>query len=77
MNDYRPYAYSSWQITNWVWTLGEILNRGSLNFEVSVIVAVVTIGFFACLLTMPNLVLPRRIATPQRVKQELESIDRG
>ncbi len=76
LNDYRPYSYSAWQITNWVWTLGEILNRRNLNWEVSFIVAVVTVGFFACLLTMPNLVLPRRTAIPLRVKQEMEAIKR-
>lgn len=74
LNDYRPYSYSAWQITNWVWTLGEILNRRNLNWEVSFIIVVVTVGFFGCLLTRPNLVLPRRTATPLRVKQELNSI---
>ncbi len=74
LNDYRSYAYSPWQITNWVWTLGEILNRRNLNSEVSFIIVVVTVGFFTCLLTMPKLVLPRRTATPLRVKQEMESI---
>ncbi len=73
LNDYRPYSYSPWQITNWVWTLGEILNRRSLYWETSFIVVVVTAGFFACLLSMPKLVLPRRIATPLRVQQEMKS----
>jgi hypothetical protein len=39
-----------------------------------VIAVTVTLGFFACLLTMPHLVLPRRTATPQRVKAELDAI---
>jgi len=76
LNDYRPYSYSAWQITNWVWTLGEILNRGSMYWEVAIIVVVVSVGFFACVLTMPQLVLPRRIATPLRVQQEMKSTQR-
>ena len=76
LNDYRPYSYSMWQITNWVWTLGQILNRQSMDQEVTFISVVVLIGFFGCVLARPQLVLPRRTATPKRVQQELDSIKR-
>jgi ABC-type transport system involved in multi-copper enzyme maturation permease subunit len=73
-NDYRPYSYNNWQITNWVWTMGEILRGRNLEGRILAIAVTVTFGFFACLLTMPHLVLPRRTATPQRVKAELDAI---
>ncbi len=71
LSDYLPYSYSGWQITNWAWTLGEIANGASMWGTIEFIVAVVTLAFFATLLASPELVMPRRTATPQRVKEEL------
>ncbi|TWU60096.1 ABC-2 family transporter protein [Rubripirellula tenax] len=71
-NDYRSYAYSPWQITNWVWTLGQILDRSNTNYIVETILVFVTIGFFATVMASPGIVMPRRTAMPERVKQELE-----
>ncbi len=73
MNDYRPYAYSNWQITNWAWTLGQILDGRNLTSTIIAIAFCVTVGFFACLLAMPQLVMPRRTAVPDRVKQEMDA----
>lgn len=73
LNDYRPFVYSSWQITNWAWTLYEISIGSDLSSEVTIMIAFVTIGFFACLLLSPKLVRPRREATPERVQQELKT----
>jgi ABC-type transport system involved in multi-copper enzyme maturation permease subunit len=72
LNDYRSYPYSLWQITNWAWTLGEISRGRALDGTVLCIVVAVSFGFFATLLTAPGLVFPRRIATPARVKKELD-----
>ena len=74
INEYRPYSYSIWQITNWAWTIGEIVSGRNLDGTILFIVVTVTLGFFACLLTMPHLVRPRRTATPQRVKEELTAV---
>jgi ABC-type transport system involved in cytochrome c biogenesis permease component len=73
LNDYRSFSYSSWQITNWAWTLYEIRIGADMRFEIAIMVILVTIGFFACLLLSPKLVRPRREATPERVQQELET----
>jgi hypothetical protein len=70
-NDYVPFAYNNWQITNWAWTLSEILNGAPLDTTVAWIVVSAVVGFFVAVLTMPQLVLPRRIATPKRVEEEL------
>ncbi|TWU39168.1 ABC transporter permease [Novipirellula artificiosorum] len=74
LNDYRPFAYSRWQITNWVWTLGEAAPSGAVDWtEIGIVVAAVVIALIGCLLTMPRIVLPRRTATPEKVQQELET----
>lgn len=70
-NDYRSYSYSGWQITNWAWTLFEIGQGTNLDRQLVMIVFAVTIAFFACVLSAPSLVLPRRTATPKRVREEL------
>lgn len=71
-NDYLPYSYSGWQITNWAWTLGEILSGRVTESMVMLIVSFVVCFFLSALLSMPHLVRPRRIATPDRVKAELD-----
>ncbi len=67
-NDYRPFSYSSWQITNWVWTIVEVESGRNLSGQIITIVAFVCVIFFASLLLSPKLVFPRRTATPKRVK---------
>ena len=69
-NDYRPFAYSGTQITNWAWTLIQSSSgRLASGEEYWVMSAAITM-FLMCLLTMPMTVLPRRIATPERVLKE-------
>jgi hypothetical protein len=68
-NDYRSLDYSRWQISNWAWTFAEIDSNFQSGDEY--IVVTVAAGMFAIgLLAMPNTVLPRKIATPQRVQEE-------
>ena len=70
-NDYRNYSYSYWQITNWAWTFAEASTSGMVRTREVIFVAVaVVVAFVACLLTMPRIVLPRRIATPEQVAHE-------
>ena len=69
-NDYRQFSYSGWQITNWAWTLFEITQGRNLDREVIVIVFSASVAFLACILASPQLVFPRRTATPLRVQEE-------
>ena len=77
LNDYRPYAYSGWQSTNWVWTIGQAI-EGDLDdgnrIAITVVAAVMLLG---CVLAAGKLTLPRRIATPARVLEELEAAKRS
>ena len=73
-NDYRPFTYSSWQVTNWLWTLQEIDTGRDLRWTVAGLSVMVLLGFVACVMTSPQLVFPRRIAMPKRVAMELEAI---
>ncbi len=75
-NDYRPYEYSIWQITNWAWTISEVINNRPMVWHISAIVVFVIIAFFISLLLSPQIVFPRRTATPMRVKRELEALKR-
>ena len=74
-NDYIAYPYNRWQVTNWAWTLSEIASMRITASDPTVIhiVLISTAGFFVALLTAPQLVLSRRIATPKRVQEELDS----
>ena len=72
MNDYRSYDYSNWQITNWVWTIGEAVDGRAADTEYYVAGAAAAL-FLINLMVMPTTVLPRRIATPERVQEEMMS----
>ena len=74
LNDYRSFAYSNWQVTNWAWTLTEIVQGRYMDRTIVFISVTVSVAFFACLLSMPQLASPRRTATPTRVKEELDAI---
>ncbi|MEM1067956.1 MAG: ABC transporter permease [Planctomycetota bacterium] len=74
LNDYRAYDYSAWQITNWAWTLSELSRGVILNRELFVICFFAGVSFLACIFASPQLVLPRRTATPLRVQQERENM---
>jgi len=72
LNDYRNFPYSRWQLTNWVWTINEAQNGIAVGWiEVIMILSVVGLAFLICLLTMPQVVMPRRTATPEEVIEAL------
>ncbi|TWU16628.1 ABC transporter permease [Allorhodopirellula heiligendammensis] len=69
-NDYRPFEYSGWQSTNWVWTMGQIVDGQSPAwvFEVSVFACVTaTLVAIAC---VGRRALAMRTATPAAVLAE-------
>ncbi len=74
LNDYRPYSYSYWQATNWAWTLMIVARGQDLSAMIGLIGICSVAAFLLALLASPQLVIPRRIAMPQRVRQELEAI---
>lgn len=72
LNDYRAFDYSFWQITNWAWTLSEATDGRAPGVEYHVAGAAIAL-FLLNLMMMPATVLPRRIATPARVEEELSA----
>jgi ABC-type transport system involved in multi-copper enzyme maturation permease subunit len=71
MNDYRPYSYTYWQVTNWAWTIQMVSQGNDMGVVISLIATVSIIAALLTLLASPELVMPRRIATPDRVIEEL------
>ena len=70
LNDYRSVQWSLGQLTNWLWTMGLMLD-GRLNPIVPVLVFLIgTAAFAIALVTTGRPVLPLRVATPQRVLEE-------
>ena len=71
---FRDFDYSAWQVTNWLWTLAEALDRGNVDPLV-----LVMIGVAAALVFLVNLMLTvreieaTRVETPMRVKEEIEA----
>lgn len=71
-NGYQTFPYSAWQTTNWAWTLSEAKEGNlSLVHQASVAAAAAALLLLHVVLVSPA-VLPRRIATPQRVRVEQE-----
>lgn len=71
MNDYRTFDYSRWQITNWAWTIYVAGERRLPYGEEYYVAGAAAALFLINLIVMPTTVLPRRIATPARVQEEL------
>jgi hypothetical protein len=70
LNDYRPYTYSLWQLTNWIWTLGEALKDRLPIEAVWCVLLLGIMAFFGHLLLIGRTVLPQRLVTPERVLEE-------
>jgi len=68
INDYRPYSYSLWQITNWAWTLAEVTD-GLPGGVIELLTLAAVVAFLSSLATVGHRVLPLRIATPEAVLQ--------
>ncbi|MEO1619310.1 MAG: ABC transporter permease, partial [Planctomycetota bacterium] len=73
-NDYQPLTYDpKWQVTNWLFTLSTSTERG-LPAGVSTNVVGAAAGFsLIALVAAWRTTRPRRIATPERVEQELQA----
>ncbi len=70
LNDYRGINWSRWQMTNWAWTM-EMLLSNRLPDDVPYLVLIMgSITFMIALLTLGRVVMPLKMATPQRVLDE-------
>ena len=71
-HDYQTFPYSAWQTTNWVWTLAEAKDGNlSVVHQTCIAAAAAALLLIHVALVGPA-VLPRRIATPKRVRAEQE-----
>ena len=73
INDYRSFDYTRWQITNWAWTMGRVVDGALPAGEEYYVAGAAAVIFTFNLLVSPSTVLPRRTATPARVQEELAS----
>lgn len=71
-NEFLTFPYSYWQATNWAWTLYSILDGVDCLPVVQGVGVAGTLGVLAVVYLNPAVVRPRRIATPKRVKEELQ-----
>jgi hypothetical protein len=73
LNDYRAINWSRWQMTNWIWTM-EMMMSNRLSDDVPYLVLTMgSVTFMIALLTLGRVVMPLRMATPQRVLEEQEA----
>ncbi len=72
LNDFREFPYSPWQATNWVWTCYNIADGVDCSGVIKMLGIAGVIGVLGLMFMNPALVRPRRTATPERVRQELE-----
>lgn len=75
-NDYRPYAYSYWQVTNWFWTLGLIVDDSLPSGVIETLVVGAIVAFLFSLATVGTRALPSRTATPEAVLKERQQTRR-
>lgn len=73
LNEFRPYRYTNWQLTNWVWTLYSIYDGNPPAATTLMIKSLAWIGVLATVILNPKVTRPRKTAVPQRVKQELSA----
>ena len=71
---FRDFDYSAWQVTNWMWTLAEALDRGNVDPLVLALVGVsATVMFLVNLMLTVREIEATRIETPMRVQEEIEA----
>ncbi|MEO9934994.1 ABC transporter permease [Rhodopirellula bahusiensis] len=67
MNDYRQYNYSAWQITNWVWTIGMIMDRSVSDLLIGALGTCGLIAILFSIATVGERSLAIKTATPEAV----------
>lgn len=72
-NDYRPFGYSAWQTTNWVWTLGRILDGQPPAWTREISVLAILVGTLIAIATVGRRALAMRTATPEAVLAERQT----
>ncbi len=72
-NDYRPFEYSGWQATNWVWTLGRILDGQSPTWALEMSVSAFLVATLVAVATVGRRALSMRTATPEAVLAERQA----
>ena len=71
-NDYQPLEDdSTWQVTNWIFTIGTALDRGLPASQIQKVVGAAVGLSIISVLAAWKTTRPRRIATPKRVQEEL------
>jgi len=73
LNDYRPYAYSDWQLTNWIWTMNLAITDQLPRRSMILVIGIGAFAFIANLLFLGRVVLPQRLVTPKRVIEERQA----
>ena len=70
-NDYFPIDYSIFQIPNWGFTLSESMRGRLPNLVAPIILGFGISLWLISVFSQPGVVKPRRVATPERVQEEL------
>lgn len=69
-NDYRPFEYSAWQTTNWVWTIGRILDNQPPKWVFEISVFAMVVATLIAIASVGRRALAMRTATPDAVLAE-------
>ena len=69
-NEFRPYSYSTWQISNWFWTLAAISEGEDVGSTPLYVKSIACMCLFGTLLFNAKLTRPTRTALPKRVAEE-------
>lgn len=67
LNDYRQYDYSAWQITNWAWTIGMIVDRSVSDLLIGALGVCGLIALLLSIATVGRRSLAIKTATPEAV----------
>lgn len=74
LNNFRPFDYSEWQVTNWFWTLSWIYQGNDPGYTPLMVETVASLGIILTLIVNSKVTRAQRTAMPNRVLEEQKSL---
>lgn len=70
LNNFQPFDYSEWQVTNWFWTLSWIYQGNDPGYTPLMVETVASLGIILTLIVNSKVTRAQRTAMPNRVLEE-------
>lgn len=74
LNNFQPFDYSEWQMTNWFWTLSWIYQGNDPGHTPLMVETIASLGLLLTLVANSKVTRAQRTAMPSRVLEEQKSL---